>query len=570
MAFVSSRFRRRWSLPATIVALLACIAARGQQNPPAAPTPTPPEGQAPPAAVPEIHVTTRLVQIGVIVRDKNGRPVPGLTAGDFAVHDRGQAQEVKFFSAESAGPPGPAAAALPPGTYSDLPQYGASAPNSVTIVLLDNLNTLYSSGAVDQFEEIPFWTEDLALAKGKAQLIEFVSQLDPRDRIAIYGLTDSLKVLCDFTSDREQLLAILKKYDTGSRTNRGVVAPGMAHAPVLEQEADPFENAERAELAGMANGRRAMETMAALEAIAAHVANVPGRKNLVWLTANLPFSGAAMARVLGPANIAVYPVDVRGLLARALPGARTSIEAEENLYSSPFGRIEHAPAQSEQPMGIDAMQKLADETGGQAFVNTNDLTGAIRKAVDDSAVSYTLGFYIDSAAADGTFHELKVTAKPAGLRLRYPKGYFAFKDSPSTTDELRTSWRAAVRSPIEASAIPVVARIERLGTPQPDTLNILGTIDARELHLEENGDLHEGAVDVSILEQDAAGNIVVQSVHRLHLRMTAEQYAAALATGVRFQKHVEPKAGAATLRILVQDPGTALVGSLIIPLSQVP
>ncbi|HUK54799.1 MAG TPA: VWA domain-containing protein [Candidatus Binatia bacterium] len=530
----------------------------------------PPEGQAPPAAVPEIHVTTRLVQIGVIVRDKNGRPVPGLTAGDFAVHDRGQAQEVKFFSAESAGPPGPAAAALPPGTYSDLPQYGASVPNSVTIVLLDNLNTLYSSGAVDQFEEIPFWTEDLALAKGKAQLIEFVSQLDPRDRIAIYGLTDSLKVLCDFTSDREQLLAILKKYDTGSRTNRGVVAPGMAHAPVLEQEADPFENAERAELAGMANGRRAMETMAALEAIAAHVANVPGRKNLVWLTANLPFSGAAMARVLGPANIAVYPVDVRGLLARALPGARTSIEAEENLYSSPFGRIEHAPAQSEQPMGIDAMQKLADETGGQAFVNTNDLTGAIRKAVDDSAVSYTLGFYIDSAAADGTFHELKVTAKPAGLRLRYPKGYFAFKDSPSTTDELRTSWRAAVRSPIEASAIPVVARIERLGTPQPDTLNILGTIDARELHLEENGDLHEGAVDVSILEQDAAGNIVVQSVHRLHLRMTAEQYAAALATGVRFQKHVEPKAGAATLRILVQDPGTALVGSLIIPLSQVP
>jgi hypothetical protein len=91
----------------------------------------------------------------------------------------------------------------------------------------------------------------------------------------------------------------------------------------------------------------------------------------------------------------------------------------------------------------------------------------------------------------------------------------------------------------------------------------------RELHLEENGALHEGAVAVTILEQDAAGKIVAQTVHRLSLRMTPPQYAAALATGIRFQKHVAPQAGAATLRIVVQDSGTAMVGSLIIPLSQV-
>jgi len=59
------------------------------------------------------------------------------------------------------------------------------------------------------------------------------------------------------------------------------------------------------------------------------------------------------------------------------------------------------PAQSSQPIGIDAMQKLADETGGRAFVNTNDLTGTIRHAVEDFTATYTLGFYIDSDSSTG-------------------------------------------------------------------------------------------------------------------------------------------------------------------------
>lgn len=177
--------------------------------------------------LPQIRVTTHLVEIGVIVRDKNG-PVDGLTKDDFVVLDQGKPREISAFLAESTKSIPQPVQPLPQNTFSDLPQYGATAtaPRSITVVLLDNLNTLYSSVAQSKYEHSPYWLEDLALQNAKNHLIEFIKQLQPQDRVAIYGLDHSLQVLCDFTSDRDQLLAILKNYDTRPLTNREVVEPG--------------------------------------------------------------------------------------------------------------------------------------------------------------------------------------------------------------------------------------------------------------------------------------------------------------------------------------------------------
>ena len=149
---------------------------------------------------PAISVSSRLVQVGVIAHDKNG-PVADLTKDDFVVLDRGKPQKIAVFSIESSQSASQPAMPLPQNTISDLPEYGASTPRSVTIVLLDNLNTLYGSAA-GNYETTPYWMEDLALANAKTYLIEFIKQLSPQDRVAIYGLRDSLQVLCDFTSDR--------------------------------------------------------------------------------------------------------------------------------------------------------------------------------------------------------------------------------------------------------------------------------------------------------------------------------------------------------------------------------
>ena len=526
--------------------------------------------------IPRIHVATRLVEVGVIVRDKNG-PVADLTKDDFTVLDRGKPQKISIFSADAAASTQqPPQQPLPQNTFSDLPQYGATAPRSVTVVLLDNLNTLYGSAPQSRYEKTPYWVEDLALRNAKSHLIEFIKELQPQDRVAIYGLGDSLSVLCDFTNDRDQLLAILQTYDTRSITNRAVVEPGdtvMAlgghmHRTIFGQ-GDGFENGASGRLAGAANEDRRARTMAALQAIAAHVANIPGRKNLVWLTANLPFSDAAMAHVLSPANIAVYPVDARGLLAQSpTVSAGAYGTADFDDVSGASGKLDNMPAQSSQPIGIATMQKLADQTGGRAFVNTNDITGAIRKAVEDSEVTYTLGFYISGDSLDGKFHEVKVETKRKGLTIRYPKGYFAFPDIEATKNEDQLRLVSAVLSPIESSSILLKATVERVDQP-PHSLKVLCSIDAHNLRLVQSGGLRKGSVEVYIVEQDQTGKVVLQSGKTFTLQFPEKQYAALLKSGILFHEFVQPHAGVTTLRVLVEDPSTTELGSVIIPLSQV-
>lgn len=522
--------------------------------------------QNPPQS-PPIQVTTHLVQISLLVRDKNG-PVPNLTKDDFAVLDRGKPQKISVFTIESTNSPTrpastePALQPPPLNTFSDVPQVNGPAVRSVTIVLLDNLNTLSGNGH-EGYETSPWWMEDLALANAKAHLIEFVKTLDPKDRVAIYGLRDTLHVLCDFTGDRDRLLAVLKKYDTTSRTNRDEAEPGQWHTPV-PGEFNPLLDAQALQFSTMLNARRGSVTMVALQSIASHVANIPGRKNLVWLTANLPFSGAALARILSPAQIAAYPVDGRALLARKTPETQWEIDDQlEGVLGLGM------PAQSPQPIGIDTMQILADQTGGRAFVNTNDLTGAIRDAVEDSGLTYTLGFYIDLNSLDGEFHELKIKVKRSGVNLRYPQGYLALKDTPATQDERHNEYLVALRSPLESSSIPVTVKVVRVEQPLPHCLSLFGSVDIHKLRFAQTGDAHKGALEVATIEQDETGKILRQSASKINFDFTEQKYAAYLKSGFPFHQFVQPQAGVTTLRIIIEDPSTAQLGSLIIPLSQI-
>ncbi len=538
-----------------VVFLAARMAAQAPSNPPA-------QNTAPKAPV--FHVETRLVQIGVIVRDKSGA-VANLTKDDFTVLDRGKPRAVSVFSVEAGG--GAAEPAqpllLPQNTFSDLPQYNRGTLGSITIVLLDNLNTLYGS-APGNYERTPDWMEDHALSNAKNHLIEFLNKMDPRDRVAIYGLRDSLHVLCDFTNDRERLLAIVKQYDPRSSTNRETAQPGASQTPVPGRYFNDASTASARTEAAMLNGDRAEMTMEALREIAGHVSNIPGRKNLVWLTANITISAPAIASILSRAQIAAYPVDGRGLIPwNSMASMRDGVGADS------LQRGDDSKPESPEPVGIATMMDLADLTGGEAFVNNNDLTGAIRKAVEDSAAVYTLGFYLEDASADGKFHELKVTVKRPGLTVRAPKGYFAYKDDSGVKDENRKNRVAAVDSPVESSAIAFTAQIARTTQPPPDSLRIVGSIDMSHVHLAPGGSVREGAVDVAVVEQDQTGRILRETVNRIPLKMTPEGYARALKSGVRFQKSVEPVAGTVTLRILVQDPSTSAVGSLIIPLSEI-
>jgi hypothetical protein len=126
-----------------------------------------------------------------------------------------------------------------------------------------------------------------------------------------------------------------------------------------------------------------------------------------------------------------------------------------------------------------------------------------------------------------------------------------------------------VRSPIESSAIPVQVRVERVEKPLPHCLSIFGSIDIHSVQVLQNSGVRKVALDVVTIEQDQSGKVVAQSGSTINLQFTDKRYTDYVKSGFPFHQYVQPKADATTLRILVEDPSTAEVGSLIIPLTQI-
>lgn len=479
-----------------------------------------------------IRSSVRLVQVNVVVHDKNG-PVANLTKDDFILSERGKRLPISVFSVDAAS--ASSAEALPQNTFSNR-RTGAGTPN-ITIVLFDGLNTKF---------------EDQAFAK--EQILKFLKTVDPKDRIAIYTLGRTLRVLCDFTDSPDELRKVLSSF----RSSAGALVAGDTN-PATTGNASIDEMLEESNrlVAAADAAERARRTVAAFSAIAGHVTNLPGRKNLLWVTSSLPQSLAVAARAFNRANLTVYPVDARGLVG--VPGSL--------LPSLPTPKYHGGPAAMPnfRPDGLETMQDLAVLTGGRAFYNNNDLSGALRAALDDSAVTYTLGFYPDPETLDGKFHELKVDVARVGLNVRYRTGYVATKDQPASEESDKRNLAAALASPIESASISMSAKIQR----RKGALVVSLSMDAHNLQLTEEGAFSDGAVNIFFVQQDETGKVLERAEAPVALHLTREQSEAYLKNGMGISKLVTLKDGAKTLRILVLDRFNAAVGSLIIPVAQV-
>jgi VWFA-related protein len=217
-----------------------------------------------------LRVTTRLVQVSVIVRDGKGKHIPDLTKDDFTLMEQGQAQKISLFSEQVVDP---IAAVLPRMTtptgtviFSNRFEESPGLPVSATVILIDALNT-----------PIP----DFAYAR--AEIINFLHKLQPQDRVALYGLASRLFVLHDFTNDAGSLLRSLEH----AKSNPSDYRPGtedLQASDIGNDNLDAFIAAAEQRAADFNTINRAQDTAVALASIADHLAELPGRKNLVWVS----------------------------------------------------------------------------------------------------------------------------------------------------------------------------------------------------------------------------------------------------------------------------------------------
>ena len=155
-----------------------------------------------------------------------------------------------------------------------------------------------------------------------------------------------------------------------------------------------------------------------------------------------------------------------------------------------------------------------------------------------------------------------------GITLTYPRGYFAIGDAAVSENDRRNAFLAAIRSPLDASAVPVDVRLARADQP-PHSLQMAGVAGIGDVFFQQQGDLRTGALDIYAIQQDTAGDVLDQMNQRLNLKLTEQQYQQYLSSGILFRNVIALKSGATVLRVLVQDPHSAAVGCVIVPLSSV-
>jgi VWFA-related protein len=415
-------------------ALLGSGALQGQQ-------PQPPKSTT---AVPTLKAFAHSVVLDVVVTDAKGRPVTGLTRGDFRVFDEGVPQALRSFESVSLKPsPVPAAPLLlPPNTFSNMAVPLQAGP--LTVILYDVLNTPST--------DLPF---------ARAQLVEFLKKRSSDRPFAIFVLGSRLRMLQGFTSDQNTLLRAIDQ--SSVKMAQSTLLADPEHPYAAPSEKNPGEPpAQDGQLDQMLAGLKDMEatervfrqqerldlTDDAFAEIARFLAGFSGRKNLLWLSGSFPNSllpspsasgsgtpnefndvynygqrNKVAADLLAQSHVAVYAVDIRGLQASSAYNAGNNRQRSVAGFNQQFSN--DLAGQSAQLANEHAtMEQVARDTGGRAFYNTNGLEDALVTATQLGGTYYTVSWSPTNQVYDGKLRRIRVAVAGA-YQLEYRRSYYA-------------------------------------------------------------------------------------------------------------------------------------------------
>ena len=545
-----------------------------------------------PSPAPTLSVTTRMVYVDVVVRDSHGQFVHGLTQQDFKVLEDGKPQQVASFDAHAFTPappaPTPTGPQAGPLAFSNVAESGAVS-GSINILLFDLLNT----AASDQ-------------VYARRQMLKFLRELPPGQRVALFVLTTQLQMLQGFTGSSDLLASAAKMLDPKdfhilrSQTQQELEADNLQRMEDVLGGRDPSGSVEHwAEDQGREDAinadNRARMTLAALAELARATSGYPGRKNLLWLAATFPTAvGAWMdyspnpkggedlahteasllniqetANLMASAQIAVYPISVLGTQIEGV-GAESNGAAEH----SATGAIGHR-------MGTDLegqftgrqiehsnMENLAQATGGKAFFGSNDLAGALQQGIQEGSNYYTLAYYPQNPNWNGKYRQIRVEMAQKGLSLAYRRGYYALPDAAAPTD-MRQELNVALQPETpEATMLNLKAQVELPDEERP-TLRVTANIDAAKVLFSTDAAGHRHAKLLVLLvafnEGPKQPDALPQSSGVLNIDLDAERYQAVAEQGIEFQLALTLKPGKYRLRLGVSDASNHHIGTLDMP-----
>ena len=434
-----------------LAVVLAAVTTVGAQQQSPAPVSAP--------QTPTFRATRDLVSIDVVVRDRDGNVVRGLTAADFELREDGRVQEIDTFSFQEINARSVAATTttLLSGVEA---QVAAADRAGVAATPAAPEPADYSSSALAGrrltlllFDVSSMQPEDVQRAVDGA--VKFVNELmSAEDLVAVATVGSTLDVLSDFSGNREAVLAAL-----GSLAATEGTATPTAAAETLQSEEAAAEasEADPTEFDTYNNDAR----LRALRIVAEALEPIEQKKAVIYFSAGMERSGEdnrvelrAATNAAVRANLSIYPVDTRGLEA-VVPGgdARQASRGGVGLFS---GR--NVAQQFDRLMASqDTLVSLAGDTGGRAFTDSNDFGDAFVQVRRDISAYYLLGYSSTNTSQDGRYRRVQVRVKRTGLRVDARNGYYAERDFAHTNaGDREAQLRAELDAAVSATDLPVL------------------------------------------------------------------------------------------------------------------
>lgn len=405
----------------SIALLLAALAAPAQQPEPAV----------------KFSSTSNLVVVDVTVRDRSGKTVDDLEKTDFKVFEDGKEQQIAVFELQKVVVEKPLPK-LPPIEKPDPlaePEPPAPRQNTINVPAPDEptyqdkrlLALFFDFSSMQPADEI----------RAQQSAIKFLEEkMGPSDMVAIITFSSRLRIEQDFTDDREKLREIINGFPIGE----------MGDMAVEADDADP-DSGEDTGAAFVAdetefNMFNTDRKLAALEQAAEKLAVLPQKKALVYFSSGAGKTGVenqsqlrATINTAMKSNVAIYPVDARGLSAVPPGGDATKFAPRgTGVFSGRQQNMERAKHLNAQ----ETLTSLAADTGGKAFLDSNDLSMGIVQAQRDIKSYYILGYYSQNNKPDGRFRRITIKLnRPIQARLDHRRGYYADKVFVAFTREDR-------------------------------------------------------------------------------------------------------------------------------------
>jgi VWFA-related protein len=519
--------------------------------------------------------TAQLVVEDVIVKGKDGNPVTGLKASDFAITEDGKAQKISIFefqtleqeaapAPESAPKPSvePAAPAAPPVKPVTAIQIAPEKPGDIKYRdrrLMVMFFDLTSMPIQDQ------------IRAQNAALKYLRTQMTRSDLMAIMTFSSDVKVVEDFTDDRDKLEKDIK----GLIIGEGQGFEALDNDDSTADTGAAFQQ-DDTEFAIFNTDRQ----LSALETAVRMLGSLNEKKALVYFASGMTRNGVdnqaqlqATINAAIRANVSFYPIDARGLVATApLGDATKGSPGGQGMYSGSSARTAQSKFQGQQ----ETLYTLAADTGGKALLDENDLSLGVVQAQKDIASYYIIGYYSTNEAQDGRFRRIKIsvnekTTAAKIAKLDYRQGYFAGKQFNKFSDsdkERQLAEALMLGDPVTDMSLALELDYFRLARDRyfvPLAVKIPGS----EIELARHGGAESTRLDFIGQVKDAKGTLVGNVRDNIEVKFKGETAQQLAKTTLQYDTAFTLAPGNYTVKFLARENETGKMGTfeskLVVP-----